>query len=105
MQVFDKGGCGYITASDLRAVLQCMGEDLTEEESKKSILKIRIFFNSLCTYNMYQTFIWRRLNCHFIIIVDEMIAEVDIDGDGRIDFEGKAKCICKPYTCTFASNV
>ena len=24
-----------------------------------------------------------------IIIVDEMIAEVDIDGDGRIDFEGK----------------
>lgn len=34
-----------------------------------------------------------------------MIAEVDIDGDGRIDFEGKAKCICKPYTCTFASNV
>lgn len=32
-----------------------------------------------------------------------MIAEVDIDGDGRIDFEGKAKCICKPYT--FASHV
>lgn len=38
-QVFDKGGCGYITASDLRAVLQCMGEDLTEEESKLSIAK------------------------------------------------------------------
>lgn len=26
-----------------------------------------------------------------------MIVEVDIDGDGRIDFEGKVKCICKLY--------
>lgn len=34
LQVFDKSGCGYITPSDLRAVLQCMGEELTEEESK-----------------------------------------------------------------------
>ncbi|XP_046567507.1 calmodulin-A-like isoform X1 [Haliotis rubra] len=55
--VFDKSGCGYITASDLRAVLQCMGEDLTEEE------------------------------------IDEMIAEVDIDGDGRIDFEEFIACM------------
>ena len=32
-QVFDKHNRGYITASDLRAVLQCLGEDLSEEES------------------------------------------------------------------------
>jgi hypothetical protein len=34
LQVFDKSGCGYICASDIRAILQCLGEDLTEEESK-----------------------------------------------------------------------
>ena len=33
-RVFDKSGCGYITPSDLRAVLQNIGEDLTEDESK-----------------------------------------------------------------------
>lgn len=33
-QVFDKHNRGYIVASDLRAVLQCLGEDLSEEESK-----------------------------------------------------------------------
>lgn len=33
-RVFDKHNRGYITASDLRAVLQCLGEDLSEEESK-----------------------------------------------------------------------
>ena len=32
-QVFDKSGYGYICASDIRAILQCMGEDLTEDES------------------------------------------------------------------------
>lgn len=32
-RVFDKHNRGYITASDLRAVLQCLGEDLSEEES------------------------------------------------------------------------
>jgi len=37
-QVFDKHNRGYITASDLRAVLQCLGEDLSEEESKSKIL-------------------------------------------------------------------
>ncbi|XP_069109317.1 calmodulin-beta-like [Argopecten irradians] len=58
-RVFDKTGCGYISASDLRAVLQCMGEDLTEDE------------------------------------IDEMIAEVDIDGDGRIDFEEFIACMCE----------
>lgn len=33
-RVFDKHNRGYITASDLRAVLQCLGEDLDEEDSK-----------------------------------------------------------------------
>ncbi|XP_074640158.1 neo-calmodulin-like [Tubulanus polymorphus] len=56
-KVFDKSGCGFITASDLRYVLQSMGEDLTESE------------------------------------LDEMIAEVDIDGDGRIDFEEFIACM------------
>ncbi|KAL8610328.1 hypothetical protein ACOMHN_041142 [Nucella lapillus] len=56
-RVFDKSGCGFITPSDLRAVLQNIGEDLTEEE------------------------------------IDEMIAEVDIDGDGRIDFEEFIACM------------
>jgi Ca2+-binding EF-hand superfamily protein len=36
VQVFDKHNRGYISASDLRAVLQCLGEDLSEEESKLS---------------------------------------------------------------------
>lgn len=27
--------------------------------------------------------------CSYLLSVDEMIAEVDIDGDGRIDFQGK----------------
>ncbi|XP_041375662.1 calmodulin-beta-like isoform X2 [Gigantopelta aegis] len=56
-RVFDKTGCGYITSSDLRAVLQCMGEDLSEDE------------------------------------IDEMINEVDIDGDGRIDFDEFIACM------------
>lgn len=49
-RVFDKHNRGFISASDLRAVLQCLGEDLSEEE------------------------------------IEEMIREVDVDGDGRIDF-------------------
>ncbi|XP_030760527.1 neo-calmodulin-like isoform X1 [Sitophilus oryzae] len=49
-RVFDKHNRGYITSSDLRAVLQCLGEDLSEEE------------------------------------IEDMIKEVDVDGDGRIDF-------------------
>lgn len=32
--MFDKHNRGYISASDLRAVLQCLGEDLSEEESE-----------------------------------------------------------------------
>ncbi|XP_015115512.1 caltractin [Diachasma alloeum] len=52
-RVFDKHNRGYITASDLRAVLQCLGEDLSEEE------------------------------------IEDMIKEVDEDGDGRIDFYGE----------------
>lgn len=41
-RVFDKHNRGYITASDLRAVLQCLGEDLSEEESE-SIYKKNLF--------------------------------------------------------------
>ena len=42
LKVFDKSGCGYITASDLRAVLQCIGEDLTEDESKMTIFLFQL---------------------------------------------------------------
>jgi Ca2+-binding EF-hand superfamily protein len=35
-KVFDRTGNGYITSSDLRSVLQCLGEQLNEEESKHS---------------------------------------------------------------------
>ncbi|GFO45989.1 calmodulin [Plakobranchus ocellatus] len=55
--VFDKRKCGYITPSDLRAVLQCMGEELSEDQ------------------------------------IDDMIAEVDIDGDGKINFEEFIACM------------
>jgi len=27
--------------------------------------------------------------CFFLIAVEDMIKEVDVDGDGRIDFDGK----------------
>ncbi|CAF0920846.1 unnamed protein product [Brachionus calyciflorus] len=50
-KVFDRTGSGYITSSDLRSVLQCLGEQLNEDE------------------------------------IEDMIDEVDIDGDGRIDYE------------------
>ncbi|GAV04400.1 hypothetical protein RvY_14684-2 [Ramazzottius varieornatus] len=58
-RVFDKQCTGYITSSDLRAVLQCMGESLTEEE------------------------------------IDDMISEVDLDGDGRIDFGEFVAAMCE----------
>lgn len=51
-QIFDKHSRGFISASDLRAVLHCLGEDLSEDE------------------------------------IEDMIKEVDVDGDGRIDFNG-----------------
>ena len=35
-QVFDKHGRGFIGVSDLRAVLHCLGERLTDEESKET---------------------------------------------------------------------
>ncbi|XP_034934417.1 probable calcium-binding protein CML13 isoform X2 [Chelonus insularis] len=61
-RVFDKHNRGYITASDLRAVLQCLGEDLSEEE------------------------------------IEDMIKEVDEDGDGRIDFCEFARSLVNPGT-------
>lgn len=46
LQVFDKHNRGYISASDLRAVLQCLGEDLSEEESKYKIkILIGVLYN------------------------------------------------------------
>ncbi|XP_018566237.1 neo-calmodulin-like isoform X2 [Anoplophora glabripennis] len=61
-RVFDKHNRGYITASDLRAVLQCLGEDLSEEE------------------------------------IEDMIKEVDVDGDGRIDFYEFVNALGEPGT-------
>lgn len=46
-RVFDKHNRGYITASDLRAVLQCLGEDLDEEESKSSEKCLHFYFNKI----------------------------------------------------------
>lgn len=40
-RVFDKHNRGYITASDLRAVLQCLGEDLGEDESEYTYRFVR----------------------------------------------------------------
>ncbi|XP_014770346.1 calmodulin-beta [Octopus bimaculoides] len=54
---FDRSGRGFISSDDLRTVLECLGEDITEEE------------------------------------LEEMIAEVDINGDGRIDFEEFIACL------------
>ncbi|KAJ8682428.1 hypothetical protein QAD02_018220, partial [Eretmocerus hayati] len=59
-RVFDKRNRGYITASDLRAVLQCLGEDLSEDE------------------------------------IEDMIKEVDVDGDGRIDFYEFVRALGEP---------
>lgn len=41
-RVFDKHNRGYITASDLRAVLQCLGEDLDEDESMLAFLLLSL---------------------------------------------------------------
>lgn len=49
LQVFDKHNRGYISASDLRAVLQCLGEDLSEEESKYKI-KIQVIYIYIYVY-------------------------------------------------------
>lgn len=50
-RVFDKHNRGYITASDLRAVLQCLGEDLSEEESNSIRLITKLNKNNcVCVY-------------------------------------------------------
>lgn len=43
-RVFDKHNRGYITASDLRAVLRCLGENLSEDESKSG---------NYCEYHLF----------------------------------------------------
>lgn len=74
-RVFDKHNRGYITASDLRAVLQCLGEDLDEDESKSLPATLR--------QNVWRIKLYI---CCFYFSVEDMIKEVDVDGDGRIDF-------------------
>lgn len=59
-RIFDKHNRGYITASDLRAVLQCLGENMGEDE------------------------------------IEDMIKEVDVDGDGRIDFYEFVRALGEP---------
>lgn len=73
-RVFDKHNRGYITASDLRAVLQCLGEDLDEDESMEQIFEIPWISNH------------KNLSFCCLFAVEDMIKEVDVDGDGRIDF-------------------
>lgn len=53
LQVFDKHNRGYIVASDLRAVLQCLGEDLSEEESKLGCIVSSIQLRDLRTNRKY----------------------------------------------------
>ena len=36
-KVFDRVGNGCITSSDLRSVLRCLGEEMTEDESKLDV--------------------------------------------------------------------
>ncbi|XP_078671421.1 neo-calmodulin-like [Branchiostoma floridae x Branchiostoma belcheri] len=57
--LFDKAGDGFIDASDLRQILSCFGQDLTDEE------------------------------------VDEMMCEIDLDGNGKIDYEEFVTTICE----------
>lgn len=87
----------------MRAVLQCLGEDLSEEESKelyiilcniKKIKNVPILGNTVVGtyYNRY--FIYYAISrtifsLALFILVEDMIKEVDVDGDGRIDFYGK----------------
>lgn len=48
-RVFDKHNRGFITASDLRAVLRCLGESLSEYESNHlsviSIKELKLMFS------------------------------------------------------------
>ena len=55
-KVFDKTGNGYITSSDLRSVLQCLGEQLTEDESNFKF-KLKNRWNSFLNKN-FKLMIW-----------------------------------------------
>ena len=72
-KVFDRRGNGFITSNDLRSVLQCLGEQLTENESNKKETE-RIITKSRKWFKLF-------------FQVDDMIEEVDINGDGRIDYD------------------
>lgn len=52
-RVFDKHNRGYITISDLRAVLQCLGEDIDDDESE-TYKKDRRWFRKLIVNFSFQ---------------------------------------------------
>lgn len=47
-KVFDRTGNGYITCDDLRSVLQCLGEQLTEHES--NWIKCNVYIKLITHY-------------------------------------------------------
>lgn len=60
-RVFDKHNRGYITASDLRAVLQCLGEDLDEDESKLLLTSIEICFFAAHSLILFVSFVQSKI--------------------------------------------
>ena len=69
LQLFDEDGNGFITASELRAVLCNLGEVMSEDE------------------------------------VQEMIRSADVDGDGRINYEGQILNSYNKFIKSFKSIV
>lgn len=96
--MFDKHNRGYITASDLRAVLHCLGEDLSEEESEWRHLLFTIAILYIIDNCINYLFF-----CSFS--VEDMIKEVDVDGDGRIDFYGNFYLLTRliPYVSKYSN--
>ena len=76
-RVFDREGHGFITVPDLTEVLQKLGEKLSTEECQV------VFFNNL-------------IFIHFML--QELIDEADIDGDGNVNYEEFVTMLFKvPY--------
>ena len=85
------------SANNLRRLLQLLAKlelwrhgypsllSMTGELNSRAIACLNFETNVVYYWHYHYIIIY---DC-IIIIVDEMIAEVDIDGDGRIDFEGK----------------
>lgn len=53
----------------------------------------------MCLYTVYKNVI-----ITWLLAVDEMIAEVDIDGDGRIDFEGDCTFLARNNDTIYDDN-